>query len=72
VLRSLQPKLTLFVIDDIHDSEHEGEALRLSASQYLCKPVQLAWIEAWHGPAGSSPLPVSESYRLPTEVGRRF
>ena len=72
MLRSLQPKLTVFVVDGVHDDQHERQALRLSAAQYLCKPVQLAWIEAWHGRPSTSPRPVTESYGLPKQVGRRL
>ena len=71
MLRSLLPSLTAYVVDATYDDEHERQALRLSAAQYLCKPVQFAWIDAWRGPPSTPAPKVTESYCWPTQNGRR-
>jgi len=49
MLRSLQSSLRAVVVDATYDQQHEMRALGLRALQYVCKPVQLEWIEAWQG-----------------------
>ena len=73
MLRSFLPGLTAFVVDTVHDEQHERQALQLSATHYLCKPVQFSWIEAWSGPPGDTlPAQVPESDPVPLPAGRRF
>ena len=47
MLRSLQRKLDVVVVDKLYDPRRERRALELRAAQYVCKPVQLAWLKAW-------------------------
>jgi DNA-binding response OmpR family regulator len=49
MLQSLQASLNAVVVDAAYDRERETRALALRAVQYVCKPVQLEWIEAWQG-----------------------
>ena len=60
MLHSVQWKLNVVVVDNLYDPRREQRALELRAAQYVCKPVQLAWLEAWWGAPlavqGPSPL----------------
>ena len=47
MLQSLQRDLKAVVVDNQYDPEREQRALELSAIQYVCKPLQLAWFKAW-------------------------
>jgi len=49
MLLSLQPTLNAAIVDSEYHHQREQLALQLGATQYLCKPVQLAWIEVWKG-----------------------
>ena len=49
MLRSLDGKFRIAMIDDHYDQQHERRALQLGAIQYVCKPVQPNWIWAWYG-----------------------
>ncbi len=49
MLLSLQPKLKAAIVDSQYHHQREQLALQLGANQYLCKPVQLSWIDAWKG-----------------------
>ena len=62
MLRAMAPELTVFVIDNKYNSQHERRALQLSAARYLCKPIMADWIAAWRGlikklPTRSPPSP---------------
>jgi len=47
MLQSLQRDLRAIVVDNEYDPQREQRALELKAIQYVCKPLQLAWFEAW-------------------------
>lgn len=49
MLHSLQCNLSAVVIDNEYDRQRELRALELKAIQYVCKPLQLLWLEAWQG-----------------------
>ena len=49
MLKSLNSEFRIAVIDDRYEEPHERRALQLGALQYVCKPVQMNWIWAWHG-----------------------
>lgn len=70
MLRSLAPKLTAFVVDHSYDDENERQALRLSAARYLCKPVDLNWIEAWRGPPSVAAPGITKSKYASMKVGK--
>ncbi len=46
MLHTLQRNLKAVVVDNQYDPQHEQRALELRAVQYVCKPVQLSWLEA--------------------------
>ena len=72
MLRSLLPQLTAFVVDSVPSQEHERQALQRSATKYLCKPVELAWIEAWRGPHVVRPHPSIDEPHVQREVGKNL
>ncbi len=47
MLQSLQRDLKAVVVDNQYDPQREQRALELKAIQYVCKPLQLPWLEAW-------------------------
>jgi len=47
MLQSLQNGLRAVVVDNQYDPHREQRSLELSAIQYVCKPLQLAWFNAW-------------------------
>ena len=47
MLRSLNQTYRIAVIDNQYEEAHERSALQLGAIQYVCKPVQREWIQAW-------------------------
>jgi DNA-binding response OmpR family regulator len=61
MLRSLQSSLKAVVIDNQYDAQREKRALELRAVQYVCKPLHLSWLKAWHGAPASVPDPKSHS-----------
>ncbi len=62
MLRSLQSTLKAVVVDAQYDRQREKRALGLRPVQYVCKPVQLAWIEAWQGTPIHARQPPVHSY----------
>jgi DNA-binding response OmpR family regulator len=56
MLHSLQSSIKAVVIDNHYNAEREKRALELRAVQYVCKPLHLSWLKAWHG----APTSVSE------------
>jgi len=62
MLQSLQSTLKAVVVDAEYDRRREERALGLRAAQYVCKPVQLEWIEAWQGPPVHAIQPLAHSY----------
>jgi DNA-binding NtrC family response regulator len=59
MLHSLQSALKAVVIDNQYDAQRERRALELRAIQYVCKPLHLSWLKAWHGELVSAPDPKS-------------
>ncbi|MEM8864498.1 MAG: response regulator [Planctomycetota bacterium] len=58
MLRSLRTNLNALVIDSVYDQVRERRALQLRALQYVCKPFQPAWLDAWRremAPTRASP-----------------
>ena len=49
MLHSLQARMAAVVIDNDYDRGRELRTLQLRAIQYVCKPLQLSWLTAWHG-----------------------
>jgi len=47
MLQSLQRDLRAVVVDSQYDPQREQRALELRAMQYVCKPLQLSWFQAW-------------------------
>jgi len=67
MLESLQSMLKAVVVDAQYDRRREARALGLRAVQYVCKPVQLAWIEAWQGSPIHARQPPMQSH-IPHEL----
>jgi len=57
MLHSLQSSLNAVVIDNQYDHRREKRALELRAVQYVCKPLNLSWLETWQGARKEMPLP---------------
>ena len=55
MIRATQPRLSVFAVDGDYDAARERRALQLSATRYVCKPVQPEWIADWQGPTGKKP-----------------
>ena len=67
MLHTLQRNFKAVVVDNQYDLQREQRALELRAVQYVCKPVQLSWLEAWQ----AAPVAVQESnllYEQPNEA----
>jgi len=64
MLQSLQKGLRAVVVDNQYDLEREQRALELKAIQYVCKPLQLAWFNAWQEGSMAVQIP-SSHFSLP-------
>ena len=61
MLRSLQPRLSVCIVDNRADAHHEQRAVQLAASLYLVKPVRWEWFAAWRGPLSTVHPPLQPS-----------
>jgi len=69
MLQSLQSDLRAIVVDNEYDPQREQRALELKAIQYVCKPLQLSWFEAWQQAAAvvSKPNTHYQPYQQPRQ-----
>ncbi len=72
MLQSLNNKLRAIVVDGNYDRKRERQALELRVVQYVCKPIQLEWVQGWLQPGSavevhsSSLLDSQTSSQVPT------
>jgi DNA-binding response OmpR family regulator len=47
MLQSLRTLRSVVVVDCEYSRPHELRALQLRATQYVCKPLQVSWLDHW-------------------------